>query len=162
VKTRWASLPLVLILSLLTMVSATAWAESIKIIEVTPLDFGYILGAPGKYEAKQPATVRFIANVPVTVTLQAEPLEYAEKPSFGSLVNTEKAALDVSYWVAGTEEKPTQFAANQWRTFSFAGSEKVRELEIYGVVYISEIHGQPAGPYKGSITVTISAAQGGG
>lgn len=160
-KTRWQFLP-TLMFFIVVIVSATAWAEGIGIIEVTPLDFGYITGAPGEYEAEKPAIVKFTADFPVTVTIKADPLEYAEKPKFGGLMNTEKDSLNVLYWVGGTEERSTQFAGNQWRTFSFEPSNKVHQLEIYGVVRISEIHGQPAGPYKGSITVTISAAQGGG
>jgi len=117
-----------------------------------------MLGAPGTYSEQQTGLVAFAADCPVNVVFAASELRYAG-PGF-----RHSPVLNVTYWVGTKYNRLYSFRPGRPLELYLDGAVsagRVIELEIFGDVEIKDIHDQPAGPYEGSIIVTISAAQGG-
>lgn len=147
----------VLGLAALIILGSAGWcyAEGIAITEISVLDFGFILGAPDIYRSIDEAVVIIEASVPANLSIQASPLAYVGKERE---FRGNPPALDVSYFVTllGTKSilKP-----GGWLKFDLQPeTHEAYVLEIEGEVTIHKIHDQPAGPYQGTITITVSAS----
>ena len=152
-KSRAFALSVALFLVLLSIPAAVS-AHGLGITHVRSLNFGYMRGAPGTYSPWKTGLVIFKADRPVKVTFTAEPFRYVGEDS------TEGGTLDVTYWVGHKRNafKPGTALKLQFSQEQLEKAKGAMTLEVSGEVKIHEVHGQPAGHYEGSITVTITAA----
>ncbi len=103
-----------------------------------------ILGAIGSYPQSQSPSYKLMVNTPVKIQFSAEPLRNSQDPSY---------VLDAVYWI-NTEDN---IFLNGRPLVLIEDGLHVLSYRIYGLVKIHEVSAQPAGDYKGMITVTVSA-----
>lgn len=105
-----------------------------------------IKGEPGTYDAVQGAEYTLEANVPVTVTFTAAPLAYEFDDS---------VQMDVLYWV---DHETNSFAPGQSVAIHLPFTRHERHtLQLRGRINVHEVAAQPAGTYRGTIWITVSA-----
>lgn len=142
------TLSVIILASSMLISTASAQGDSpISIFYSGHVSFS-ILGAEGLYPAKSVATVRISSAEGVRLHFKATPLEYQGAAK-------EKYVLDVTYSVS-CDGGNYSFKPQDYLTIKeLKGGE--HELTVSGVVQIKSIEGQAAGPYRGTICVTVCA-----
>lgn len=113
-----------------------------------PLTFD-IRGAVGSYDESHSAIFWLEVNTPVKVQFSASPLAF---------IGDSHYSLDVKYWI--NDESNSFSPQTPLILAKTYNGPQILEFMIHGRVTINEISAQPAGSYKGLITVTVSPAVG--
>lgn len=103
-------------------------------------------GGPGFYREKDPGHCLVWVTGPARVEFSAAPLH--------SMTGGKKGKLNVVYWVDWPEKKGWSFRPGG-PPLVLPVTGETQRFNIYGGVTINEISEQPAGNYRGSITVTV-------
>lgn len=103
-------------------------------------------GAQGFYREKEPGHCLVRVTGPARVEFSAAPLY--------SLTGRKKARLNVVYWVDSPEKQSWSFRPGG-PPLVLPLTRDTQRFNIYGGVAINEVSEQPAGEYRGSITVTL-------
>jgi len=107
-----------------------------------------IPGAEGLYPSERSATLNIASQSGVQVNFYADPLSYRGP-------GRERYALDVTYLV---EDRSAVHHFKPGNNYTIRKEESGdHQFVVSGVVEITGIEKQPAGPYQGTIWVTVSA-----
>jgi hypothetical protein len=139
------------------VLACTGWcdAEPLALTIIRDLDFGSVIGAPGEYDALEPAEIAISASVPAEVRLETSLLAYVgQRREFPSGPPT----LDIQYVVTLVGERNYTMKQAQALMLTLEPEgEYCYTLLVDGTITINDPTRHLVGPYHGTITVTLSA-----